>query len=68
MSNTGINNLRIQELKSRLSLPPEQWTIPDVLEWLKFLGLEQYAQSFQTLKIDGYLILEITEEDLEGEL
>lgn len=61
-------NQRLAELRARLSQPPEQWTGSDVIEWLKFIGLEQYASSFQNLKIDGYLILELTEEDLEGEL
>ena len=62
------NNHRLIELKSRLQNPPQFWNGEDVVEWLRYIGLEQYAPNFSQLKIDGYLILDLTEDDLEGEL
>lgn len=67
MSNKNQSQ-RIQDLRSRLSKPPEEWSGADVVEWLRHLELEQYAQNFSNLSVDGYIILDLTEEDLEGEL
>lgn len=44
------------------------WKTADVLTWLKIIGLEQYNEAFNELKIDGYLILDLTDQDLEEEL
>ena len=67
MSNIG-NNHRLLDLRARLKNPPQFWNGEDVVAWLGYIGLEQYAPTFAQLKIDGYLILDLTEEDLEGEL
>lgn len=67
MSNAG-GNQRLVELRTRLQSQPQYWNGEDVVEWLRYIGLEQYAPNFSQLKIDGYLILDLTEEDLEGEL
>lgn len=63
-----MGNQRLLEIKSRLQNPPQFWTGEDVIEWLRYIGLEQYAPTFSQLRIDGYLILDLTEDDLEGEL
>ena len=38
----------------------------DVAEWLKGLGLEQYAAGFATNDIDADVLSELTAEDLMG--
>ena len=45
-----------------------QWNYEDVSEWLSQLGLECYIGSFREMKVDGYLILDLTDEDMKEEL
>ena len=40
----------------------------DVLVWLKLIELDEYAQNFTSMKIDGLIILDLEESDLEVEL
>lgn len=47
---------------------PEVWNFDDVSTWLNLIGMNNYTNNFQTMSIDGLLILELTEEDLENEL
>jgi hypothetical protein len=46
-------------------LAAESWTIDDVLDWLKFMKLEQYVQIFSDNQIDGSILLDLTLEDLD---
>lgn len=36
--------------------------------WLKLIGMEKYAENFNEMGVDGYLILDLEEEDIEEEL
>lgn len=45
-----------------------QWNYQDVSEWLSQLGLECYIDNFIEMKVDGYLILDLTDEDMKVEL
>jgi pSer/pThr/pTyr-binding forkhead associated (FHA) protein len=45
-----------------------QWSSSDVKNWLKSLDLSQYTKNFEELRIDGKLLLEITEADLTNDL
>lgn len=46
----------------------EQWTSENVLEWLNAVGLRALSANFQTHGIDGYLLLRLTEHDLDRDL
>ena len=45
-----------------------QWSIAEVKSWLKSLDFIQYMKKFEELGIDGKLLLEITETDLQNDL
>lgn len=47
---------------------PEIWTVDDVTTWLGIIGMDTYASNFTKMSVDGLLILELTEEDLENEI
>lgn len=44
------------------------WSVKEVGEWLQQLDMGQYRVSFEALRIDGSLLLEINEQDLETDL
>jgi hypothetical protein len=46
----------------------EQWTSENVLEWLNAVGLRALSANFQTHGINGYLLLRLTEHDLDRDL
>lgn len=47
---------------------PELWTPGDTSIWLSLIGMDGYLRNFEAMRIDGLLILELTEEDLKTEL
>lgn len=51
-----------------VSRPPGVWQVSDVLDWLRSLDLSQYVGQFESLGIDGALLLQITDEDLAHDL
>ena len=57
-----------EELLAHIPRHTSLWKIADVLSWLNIIGLEQYSDAFNELKVDGYLILDLTDQDLEEEL
>ena len=47
----------------------EKWTSSEVIQWLETLpDLKQYATSFAENEIDGEALLELTNQDLKGDL
>lgn len=44
------------------------WTVEDVKQWLKHIGLEVYAEVFESNDIVGKNLLEIQEDELKNEL
>jgi hypothetical protein len=66
--NNQVNQQLFEELFSELPKFPETWNSEDVGKWLKIIGLEQYRDSFQEMRVDGLLILDLEEEDFEQEL
>lgn len=46
------------------STPVQQWSLQEVKAWLKSIELPQYIPKFEELRIDGRLLVEITESDL----
>ena len=45
----------------------QKWTIRDVGDWLKRLGLNDYIQKFKENHINGQVLFELTEVDLKDE-
>lgn len=55
-------------IKDVLRQPPRSWSRREVVKWLHIIGLDQYSQIFIHHGIDGYLVLDLTVDDLENEL
>ncbi|CAD8205181.1 unnamed protein product [Paramecium pentaurelia] len=47
---------------------PKKWLTQDVVNWLKFIGLGQMEAKFVESSIDGSVLEDLTEKDLEEEL
>ncbi|KAM3129019.1 hypothetical protein pb186bvf_018863 [Paramecium bursaria] len=47
---------------------PRKWQVQDVVVWLKFIGLEKFEERFVNLSIDGSVLFDINQEDIENEL
>lgn len=45
-----------------------KWTVSQVCDWLISLELPQYKSKFEELSIDGSLLIQITEQDLQNDL
>ncbi|GMF57475.1 unnamed protein product [Phytophthora fragariaefolia] len=43
----------------------EQWTVPQVLEWLAVLGLEEFQSGFEFHQVTGKILLALTPEGYE---
>jgi hypothetical protein len=56
------------ETNSMLPREVDTWTSEDVSEWLRAVGLEPLAKAFAEHGIDGYLLLRLTEHDLDRDL
>ena len=56
------------ENTSMLPREVDTWTSEDVSEWLHAVGLEPLAEAFAEHGIDGYLLLRLTEHDLDRDL
>jgi chromosome segregation ATPase len=51
-----------------LDTDPVAWKVRDVAAWLATVGLGEYASEFTSSSVDGDMLFELTEEDLEGTL
>ncbi|CAD8104158.1 unnamed protein product [Paramecium sonneborni] len=47
---------------------PKKWLTQDVVNWLKFIGLGQMESKFVESSVDGSVLEDLTEKDLEEEL
>lgn len=63
-----IKDTKFDNLLENIPKYPEVWNSDDVNIWLSLIGMENYARNFEDMSIDGLLILDLTEEDLETEL
>lgn len=66
--NPQFRNQKFQFLLEKLPKDPESWTKSDVVEWLRIIKMGKYAPNFQELGVDGWIILDLDEEDLENDL
>ncbi|XP_078335172.1 NAD(+) hydrolase SARM1-like isoform X1 [Crassostrea virginica] len=53
-----------EELPHKLSQQVPIWTMEDVVFWVNRTGYEEYAECFSKCKVDGDLLLTLTEDDL----
>lgn len=47
---------------------PELWTQSQVFIWLDSIGMSCYRESFEEMKVDGLIIMDLNESDLQNEL
>ncbi|CAH4037361.1 unnamed protein product [Pieris brassicae] len=57
-----------EEVPHKLSQQVPLWSIEDVKEWVKQIGFIEYANEFYESKVDGDLLLQITEENLRDDI
>lgn len=50
-----------EEVPHKLSQQVPLWTVEDVREWVKQIGFSQYCQEFTNGRVDGDLLLQLTE-------
>ena len=50
------------------SCSASKWSVSQVTEWLNSLELSQYIVKFEELRIDGILLLQVTDSDLLNDL
>jgi len=47
------------------SVPPEKWSVPEVCDWLKRYWYSQYTDTFSKHLINGALLLDLNDSDLQ---
>lgn len=57
-----------ENLPHKLTAQVPVWTVEDVKFWISQIGFEEYAVNFEQCKVDGDLLLTLTEEDLDSSL
>ncbi|CAG4989031.1 unnamed protein product [Parnassius apollo] len=57
-----------EEVPHKLSQQVPLWSIEDVKEWVKQIGFAEYANNFQESRVDGDLLLQITEDNLKEDI
>ncbi|XP_026329164.1 sterile alpha and TIR motif-containing protein 1 isoform X4 [Hyposmocoma kahamanoa] len=57
-----------EEVPHKLSQQVPLWSIEDVREWVKQIGFAEYANNFYESRVDGDLLLQITEENLKEDI
>ncbi|XP_032457387.1 sterile alpha and TIR motif-containing protein 1 isoform X2 [Nasonia vitripennis] len=57
-----------EEIPHKLSQQVPLWSSEDVREWVKQIGFAEYANNFVESRVDGDLLLQITEENLKEDI
>ncbi|XP_013180544.1 PREDICTED: sterile alpha and TIR motif-containing protein 1 isoform X3 [Papilio xuthus] len=57
-----------EEVPHKLSQQVPLWSIEDVKEWVKQIGFSEYANNFQESRVDGDLLLQISEDNLKEDI
>lgn len=57
-----------EDIPHKLSQQVPLWSTEDVREWVKQIGFSEYASNFMESKVDGDLLLQITEENLQNDI
>jgi hypothetical protein len=57
-----------EDVPHKLSQQVPTWSVEDVKEWVKQIGFPQFAESFVDSRVDGDLLLQLTEEMLREDI
>lgn len=57
-----------EEVPHKLSQQVPTWSIEDVMEWVKQIGFASFARSFEDSRVDGDLLLQLSEEMLRDDI
>lgn len=57
-----------EEVPHKLSQQVPLWTVEDVREWVKQIGFADYERQFDESMVDGDLLLQLTEENLNEDI
>ncbi|XP_074101883.1 sterile alpha and armadillo motif isoform X2 [Cotesia typhae] len=57
-----------EEVPHKLSQQVPLWSTDDVKEWVKQIGFAEYVQNFVDSRVDGDLLLQLTEENLKEDI
>ncbi|XP_063984471.1 NAD(+) hydrolase sarm1 isoform X3 [Diachasmimorpha longicaudata] len=57
-----------EEIPHKLSQQVPLWSTEDVREWVKQIGFSEYAENFVDSRVDGDLLLQLTEENLKEDI
>jgi len=57
-----------EEVPHKLSQQVPLWSTEDVREWVKQIGFAEYAGNFVDSRVDGDLLLQLTEENLKDDI
>ncbi|XP_013789221.1 sterile alpha and TIR motif-containing protein 1-like isoform X1 [Limulus polyphemus] len=57
-----------EEVPHKLSQQVPLWTVEDVREWVKQISFSQYCNEFANSRVDGDLLLQLTEEMLKEDI
>jgi hypothetical protein len=57
-----------EEVPHKLSQQVPTWSVMDVKEWIKQIGFPQYADSFEESRVDGDLLLQLSEDMLREDI
>lgn len=57
-----------EEVPHKLSQQVPLWTVEDVREWVKQIGFADYERQFYESKVDGDLLLQLTEDNLNEDI
>ncbi|KAJ8983243.1 hypothetical protein NQ317_011652 [Molorchus minor] len=57
-----------EEVPHKLSQQVPLWSVEDVEEWVKQIGFSEYAANFSESRVDGDLLLQLTEENLKDDI
>jgi len=57
-----------EEVPHKLSQQVPLWSSEDVREWVKQIGFTEYSQNFVESRVDGDLLLQLTEANLSDDI
>ena len=57
-----------EEVPHKLSQQVPTWSVEDVEEWVKQIGFAMFAESFEHSRVDGDLLLQLTEDMLRDDI
>lgn len=68
MEGVNVKEILLSKYEFIYDIPVKLWTNEQILHWLEFIGLEEYAITFKENQITGFSLLELTDNHLKNEL